>query len=257
MAQAFYTTIPLTYATAVPINVQVGFTPALIMLTDLTSLPTTALPGVAGDGIRAIWQQGMPQGSAIITRLSTLGAGFADSSSYITTNGITLLNPLGSEMGQYGAIISAFTNASPGVITVDSTYNAGITAGSVIMVSAEVDNQAGTSLNGVYYVASVTPTTITLGTPPVNFVYNGQGTISPPSTLVGFGTYISGGFVTVMQNANPTTPFPLNTIYSNVPQWYNQAIQGFTIGTGVFPGATYSLTTPDLILVAAFDSMQP
>ncbi len=252
MAQTLFTSVTLNSAAAANIYVKVGFTPARIELINLSQLQ--ASPHIATNGYKALWQQGMPQGSAITT-LFGASATFLATDGYISTGGITLLNQLGSEQGQYGAVVSGFTNANPGVITVDSTYAASITAGCIIRVALLADNQAGTSsLNGDYYVASVTATTITLGTAPAGLWT--QTTLNPIST-VGFSAYVSGGVVTLLQNANATVPNPPNNIYSNVPSWYNEAIQGFTIGTSTFANATYSATVGDVILVAAWDAMNP
>jgi hypothetical protein len=255
MAQTLFTTVQLNSASAANIYVKVGFVPARIELINLTQLQTPT----ATNGYKALWQQGMAQPSAIVTKFysaaTTPAVSLVDQTSYITTGGISLLNPLGAEQGQYGAVASGFTNANPGVITVDSTYSAGITAGCIIRVSLVADNQAGTQdLNGDYYVASVTATTVTLGTAPAGLWT--QTTLSSPNTT-GFSVYVSGGVVTVLQNANATVPNPPHNIYSNVPSWYNEAIQGFIIGTSTFANATYSATVGDTILVAAWDAMNP
>lgn len=246
--QSFFGTVSLNAASSAPIYVDLGFIPGKVELFDLTQIETPTNT----NGYAAMWQQGMASGSAIITKYN---AGLEGLTTYISSNGISLLNPLGSEMGQYGAVVSGFTNNSPGVITVDSTANAGITAGCLVRVSNVADSQVGPTLNGNYYVTSVTATTVTLAAAPAG--YNSEGYVVNSPNTTGSGVYVSGGFVSVLINANATSPFPLNTVYSNVPQFYNQAMQGFIIGTGVFPNATYSLTTPDLILVSAWDMMQP
>jgi hypothetical protein len=259
MAQTLFTTVNLNAAAASNIYVKVGFVPARIELINLTKTGLGSGP-TATVGWRSLWVQGMATGSSLNTVYATGTTTTVpiDGTLYNATNGITLLNPLGSEMGQYGAVVSGFTNASPGVLTVDSTLAAGITAGSVIRVALVADNQSSAvSLNGVYYVASVTATTITLGTypGPLPFPYTGVVVQSPNTTAS--SVYISGGVVTLLQNANLTIPNPPHDIYSNVPSWYNEAIQGFTIGTAAFPGATYASGAGDLILVSAWDAMTP
>ncbi|MES2409026.1 MAG: hypothetical protein V4509_01855 [Patescibacteria group bacterium] len=245
MAQAFYTTVTVpSGAPAIP--VQVGFTPAYIQLINLTNVGTVA----ATEGFKAIWQTGMAQGTAIST-VHGASSTFYDTTVLVASGGISLLNQLGSEQGQYGAVVSGFTNASPGVLTVDGTLSASITAGCIIRVSLVADNQASSvSLNGDYYVASVTATTITLGTAPAGTW--SQTTLSAANTTSA-SVYVSGGVVTLLQNANATTPNPPNNIYSDVPSWYNEAIQGFTIGTSSMAGTAAG----DVILVACFDAMQP
>ncbi len=245
MGQTLFTSVVVPTG-APAFNVKLGFTPGLIQLTNLTNVTTVA----ATEGFKAFWQYGMAQGTAIST-VHGASSTFYDTTVLVASNGITLLNQLGSEQGQYGANISGFTNASPGVITVDSTLAASITAGCIIRVALVADNQAGTQdLVGDYYVASVTATTITLGTAPAGLWT--QTALSAANTT-GYSVYISGGVVTLLQNANATTPNPPNTIYSDVPSWYNEAIQGFTIGTSTFAG----MAAGDVILVAAYDLMMP
>lgn len=234
MAQAFYGTVSLSAAAPSNINVQLGFTPGRVELINLTKVQAP----VAARGWKAVWQNGMAQGSSVNT---VYGAGLFDATVYNAANGITWLNPLGSERAQYGSIVSNFTNAANGVITVDSTAQLNIAPGSRIRVASLADNQTGTGgLNGDYDVLSVTPTTITV-----------------VQSTVGKAVYVSGGFVTTLQDSNPIAPNPPFNIYGNVPTVFNSAIQGFTIGIGAFPNATYSLATPDLILVSAWDFMQP
>ena len=261
MAQFFYQnlTLPASPTPVFPITVKVGFQPAYIKVLNLTQLTTP----VATNGYLAEWWYGMPSGAALITDFGA-SATFFRGDSYITTGGITLLNQLGSTVGpygiqqgteqaQYGANLTGFTNANPGVLTVDSTYNANITAGSVIRVANVADNQGGTSsLNGNYYVASVTGTTITLGTPPAGFVWQNSNfsTLSSLNTS-GFNTYISGGSVTLLQNANPALPNPPFSVNSSTPSWYNEAVQGFTFAQTAFPGASAG----DNYLIQAWSNM--
>ena len=259
MAQFFTESLklPASPTPAFPIFVKVGFQPAYIKILDLTQLETPT----ETNGYMAEWWQGMPSGAAM---LSLFGATtFPRLDSYITTGGITILNPLGSTVGpfgiqmgteqaQYGANVSGFTNANPGVITVDSTYNANITAGSVIRVANLADTQVGPTLNGNYYVASVTGTTVTLGTPPAGFVwYNANGSVISSLNTTSSGVYISGGSVTVLQNSNPVLPNPPFNVNSPTPPWYNQAIQGFSFAQTAFPNASAG----DTFLIQAWDNM--
>lgn len=107
---------------------------------------------------------------------------------------------------RYGPIIRSFSNASPGVIGVDNTFQ--VTEAERIRVANVADDQSGISLNGDYSIASVTNTTITLN----------EDTSSR-------ATYISGGFVTVIQLDKPITPNPPYNAYNNVPDYWNQANQ--------------------------------
>lgn len=114
---------------------------------------------------------------------------------------------------RYGANIFGFTNDSPCVITVDSTQF--FVAGDQIRVANVVCENTGDQLNGDYLILSITNNTITIN----------QDTSS-------FGSYISGGFVTVLEELNPS---PIWTRQANLLQefipWkvFNQAKGGGTI----------------------------
>ena len=106
-----------------------------------------------------------------------------DSGTFATTNGFTPL----SESANYGATISAFTNANPGVLTVDDTGPAGFAVDDVIKVTAVADDGADPllPLNDNYTIASVTATTITLD-----------------ENTTADNVYVSGGFVTRVSDIN-------------------------------------------------------
>lgn len=233
MAQVLFTTATVVSASA-PINVKVGFMPGKVEIINLNSVATPT----DGEIFKNVWQYGMVSGSVINTVYQAVddgvGTSLVDQTTYSSTNGITLLGFGASASAQYGAVVSAFTNANPGVITVDST--SGITAGCVIRVEGIADDETGTasSLNGVYTVASVTSTTITTTT---------------NTSVTAYSVYVSGGFVTLVTNANATTPNPPNNIYSDVPSWYNQAIQGIRIGTSALTNADAN----DVLLVGIWD----
>ena len=122
----------------------------------------------------------------------------------ISSNGITLLE----ENTRIGAYISGFTNASPGVITVDDTTIFGFAVGDTIKVTALADDQTGDTLNGEYEIASLTDTTITTTTDTTTF-----------------SAWVSGGYVTRVTNAD-----------GEAIAVVNRAIEGITIGTGVVGG---------------------
>lgn len=127
-----------------------------------------------------------------------------DAGSYTATNGFTPL----SQSATYGATISAFTNASPGVITVNNTADFGFAVGDTIKVTEVADDLTGTvDLNENYVIASLTATTITTAT---------------DTSVTGYSVYVSGGVVTRVSDTNGT---PIAT--------QNIAIQGLTFGTGV------------------------
>lgn len=136
------------------------------------------------------WNKQMADGSSLDV----------DAGSFATTNGFTPL----SQSSNYGATISALTNANPGVITCGNTAVAGFAAGDTIKVERVAESGAGTSLNrATFTVASVTATTITLD----------QNTTSD-------AVYVSGGVVSRVSDTNGVA----------IPQ-ENFAIRGITVGT--------------------------
>jgi len=163
-------------------NLDVGFEVDEITVTNRTA------------GAQFYWNTGMPDGSYMRV----------DTGAYTGTNGFTPL----SQSSVYGASISGFTNANPGVITASNISQVGIVAGDTIMVSAVADDGSGTSLNGEFTVASVTSTQITLT----------QNTSAPT-----YSVYVSGGFVTRVSDSN-----------GNPVATENFAIEGVTLGSGVY-----------------------
>lgn len=127
-----------------------------------------------------------------------LGTVFA----FTAGNGFTPLE----EEAAYGGAISAFTNANPGVITVNDTATFGVAIGDTIKVSGLADDSSTAfSLNDTFTVAGVTATTITLD-----------------DNTTAFSTYVSGGFAVRVSDINDI-PIPIQ----------NLAILGITLGTGV------------------------
>jgi len=122
-----------------------------------------------------------------------------DSGVVTTTNGVTPL----SQSAAFGATVSNFTSANPGVITVNDTATFGFAAGDTVMTSAIAEAASGTTKNGEFTVASVTATAITL-----------------VENTTGYATYVSGGYVTRVSDTNGD---PIAT--------QNFAIQGVTLGT--------------------------
>lgn len=109
---------------------------------------------------------------------------------------------------RYGATILGYTNFSPCTITVDKTQF--FTVGDRVRVANVVSSFTGPSLNGEYLISSLTPNTIV---------------IDADTSL--FGTYISGGYVTVLEQFNPKQPPNLqsNFVQPFIP-WvvFNQSI---------------------------------
>jgi len=172
-------------------NESIGFEISEILVSNVTA------------GTQFYWNSAMVDGSFF--RVST-GA-------YTAINGFTPL----AQNTSIGPTISGFTNANPGVITVDETAKYGFAAGDTIKVAELADNLTGTnSLNGNFTVASVTTTTITLV----------EDTSAP-----GYSVYVSGGSVTRVSDA-AGDPVPIE----------NFAIRGLIIGTGVV-GANNDVVT--------------
>lgn len=165
-------------STAVARNQSVGF-----LVAEATTVDTT-------NGGSWYWNKEMADASYLDV----------DAGSITTTNGFTPL----SESANYGASISAITNANPGVITVDDTALYGFAAGDTISVDGVAESGAGATLNAQYVIASLTATTITTGT----------------NTTSG-AVWVSGGKVTrISDTAGAAIPTE------------NFARQGITIGTG-------------------------
>ncbi len=171
-------------ASAVARNLDVGFEVAEVTTINVTS------------GGSFQWMDTMPDGYYLDVDAGTI----------TTSNGFTPL----SQSAIYGASISAFTNANPGVITASNIAQVGIVAGDTIKVAAVADDGSGTSLNGSFTVASVTATDITLV----------ENTSAPT-----YSVYVSGGKATRVSDTNGD---PIAT--------ENYAIQGVTLGTGVVGG---------------------
>lgn len=134
------------------------------------------------------------------------------------TNGFTPL----SQSARFGAAISGFTNANPGVITVGNTADFGFAAGDTVTVSNIADDLTATSLNGDFTIASVTATTITLS-----------------ENTSAYSVYVSGGFVHRVSDTN-----------GDAVAIENQAIRGGTLGTGIV-GANSA------VMVAVFKGEEP
>lgn len=123
-----------------------------------------------------------------------------DAGTFATTNGFTPL----SENANYGATISGFTNANPGVITIDDTALYGFVAGDTISAEGIAESGSGTSLNRkTFTIASLTATTITLD----------QNTTSD-------AVWVSGGKVVRVSDTNGVA-IPIE----------NVARRGITVGT--------------------------
>ncbi len=162
---------------AVARDLDVGFTVAEITTVDRTN------------GGSWYWNDGMAAGEVLDV----------DSGTLTTSNGFTAL----SESSNYGAAISGFTNANPGVLTVDDTGPAGFAVGDTIKVEGLADDGSATSLNQDYVIASFTATTITTAT-----------------NTTAYSTYVSGGKVTRVSDTNGDA----------IPT-ENYARRGITVGT--------------------------
>lgn len=154
--------------------------------------------GVAGS---FSWNNQMVDGTANDDKAGTIVA---------APNGFSAL----AEPINYGATVSDFSNANPGVLTVDDTVLAGFAVGDTIRVAAVANTEVGASLNGLHVITAVTATTIDV-------------TVDTTS----FGVYVSGGFVTRVEDVDGVA-IPIENI----------ARLGVEIGTGVVGAADVLMT---------------
>jgi len=174
---------------AVARNLDCGFDPVEITIVDLTN------------GGSWYWNSGFSDGNVLDVDAGTIAS----------SNGVTPL----SQDAIFGAAISGFTNANPGVITASNVSQVGIVAGDTIKVAGVADDAAGTSLNGEYTVASVTATSITTGT----------------DTSSGYSAYVSGGVASRVSDSD-----------GNAIARENFAIRGLTLGTSAVGANSASMT---------------
>lgn len=165
-------------------NQSVGFEVAEITIVDVTN------------GGSFYWNDSMPVASVLDV----------DSGVVQVANGITPL----SQSASYGASITAFTNANPGVITASNIATFGFATGDTIKVVGVADDLTATSLNQTYTVASVTSTAITTAT-----------------NTSAYSVWVSGGTVIRVSDSSGT-PIPTE----------NKAIYGITIGTNAVGAAS-------------------
>lgn len=182
-------------ATAVARYQKLGFAPAHIKIM-----------AVSGTVANSEWNDQMAAGS-VQTQAN------AGTLAISATNGITFVaNPPGV-FGQalVGAGAAAFTNANPGVITVqDASF---FKAGDVINVTGIANTNVGATLNGQYTIASIAGNAITTTT-----------------NTTTYGVRVSGGSVQLYARLNSdgiTYDYPANP---------NLASYGVTIGTAAVGG---------------------
>jgi len=175
---------------AVARNLDCGFDPVEITIVDLTN------------GGSWYWNAGFVDDSVLDVDAGTISG----------SDGVTPL----SQNAIYGAAITGFTNATPGVIAANNIAQVGIVAGDTIKVSGLADDgSAANSLNGTFTVASVSATEITL----------------VDDTSSGFSAYVSGGFA-VRVSDEDGNPIPIE----------NVAIRGLTIGTNAVGASSANMT---------------
>jgi len=166
-------------STAVARNLDCGFEVAAIETIDVTN------------GGSWKWVKGMPNGYSLDVDAGTVA----------TSNGFTPLE----QTDRIGGAISAFTNASNGVITVDDVDTYGYAAGDTINVVQVADDQTGTTLNGEFTIQSVS---------------SANKTITITANTSAYAAYVAGGYVIRVSDANG------DAVAQN-----NEAIQGITVGT--------------------------
>ncbi len=176
---------------AVARNLDAGYDPVEVNIVDLTN------------GGSWYWSSGFTDATVLDVTAGTITG----------SNGVTPL----SQSAIYGAAISAFTNANPGVITAADVTLVGIVAGDTIKVAGIADDGADPDLSlnrdSTYTVASVTGTTITLD----------QNTTSD-------NVYVSGGVASrVTDSAGVAIPIE------------NIAIRGLTLGTSAVGASSASM----------------
>ena len=169
-------------AAAVARHEDVGFTVAEITVTNVT------------DGKQYYWNSAMSDAYYVTV----------DTGAVTTSNGFTPL----TQNATMGATVSGFTNANPGVITVNDTSVYNFAVGDTIKVTDIADDGSSTSLNGTFTIAGITATTITLTT-----------------NTSAYSAYVSGGYV-IRVSDSAGTPIAQE----------NVAIRGITFGTGVVGG---------------------
>lgn len=158
----------------------IGFAPAHIKIM-----------AVSGTITSNEWNDQMPAGSVVLT-------GNDGALTYSSTNGITYNATPTGQFGQLlvGSGAAAFTNANPGVITVQdgSVYR----AGDVINVTGVANTNVGATLNGQYTIASVSGNALTTTT-----------------NTTAYGVRVSGGTVSLFSrpdtDGNYSSPAQVNT----------------------------------------------
>lgn len=182
MAQFKHGTYAQPGSGAGAVTLDIGFDPDRITVYNIT------------DGKASIWVRGMADAAYMDMATGT----------YTQTNGFTPL----SESALFGAQISGFTAANPGVITASYVARSGIVAGDTIVVVGVADDGSATSLNGEYTVASVTATTITTAT-----------------NTTSYSAYVSGGYVYRKSDSN-----------GDAVATENFSVYGMLLGTDVAGG---------------------
>lgn len=166
-------------ATAVARNLDCGFVVAEVTTVDVTN------------GGSWYWNSAMTSGYVLDV----------DSGAIATSNGFTPL----AQSSAFGATVSGFTSANPGVITVNDVSTFGFAAGDTIKVTDIAESGAGTSKNGSFTIASVSAA---------------ANTITLTQNTTSYKTYVSGGYVTRVSDTNGVA----------IPT-QNFAVRGITVGT--------------------------
>lgn len=166
----------------------IGFAPAHVVIM-----------AISGTSTRFEWNDQMDNGGYYNSKADT----------YTATNGITYNSSPGAQFGQplVGSGAAAFTNANPGVITVQD--GSVFRAGDIINVTGIADDGAGTdTLNGQYTIASIAGNALTTTT-----------------NTTGYSVRVSGGNVVLYQRSNGDGTYS-DAVDTNVSSY------GITIGTG-------------------------
>lgn len=139
---------------ASPVNedINVGFDAAKVEVYNETGQGSSANPGVVQ---QAFWTDTMSDAEAITIK-NTAGAATL-TSAFISSAGISMIE----DGAIYGSAVSAFTNANPGVITVEDAEGAGFAVGDTIQISGMAYSGAGANPNQTYTIASISGNALT------------------------------------------------------------------------------------------------
>lgn len=211
---------------AAAVNLNLGFLPDRVTVTNWTALATDATAVFQSD----FYRNATPAGYA--SRLSKTITTGAVTQAPVTSNGFTLIQ-LGGDWQNTQYTITNITQANPGVVTVSSaspTNTLALANGMTLTFSSVVGmTQVNTNR---YIVAGLSGTS-----------FNLYDTFGNPVDTTGFGAYSSGGIAN--QISYPATAPTINATTGQISAQGNPAgnqydigYEGITLGTGVVGAST-------------------